>query len=138
MKHMSYAAALAEAVHQAMANDERVSLIAGHLLGLGPHAAMMQQIYDDFPDRIFDPPNAEAALAGLGAGAAMAGGRPIVNLGTANFASLARSARPLSISLCRAYAAQVLRSTAAVRRQCCGTVPACGSRCRRPRPMPRG
>ena len=56
MKHMSYAAALAEAVHQAMANDERVSLIAGHLLGLGPHAALMQQIYDDFPDRIFDPP----------------------------------------------------------------------------------
>jgi pyruvate/2-oxoglutarate/acetoin dehydrogenase E1 component len=91
MKHMSYAAALAEAVHQAMANDERVSLIAGHLLGLGPHAALMQQIYDDFPDRIFDPPNAEAALAGLGAGAAMAGGRPIVNLGTANFAYLALS-----------------------------------------------
>jgi hypothetical protein len=41
MKHMSYAAALAEAVHQATANDERVSLIAGHLLGLGPHAALM-------------------------------------------------------------------------------------------------
>jgi acetoin:2,6-dichlorophenolindophenol oxidoreductase subunit beta len=91
MKHMSYAAALADGVHQAMANDERVSLIAGHLLGLGPHAALMQRIYDDFPDRIFDPPNAEAALAGLGAGAAMAGGRPIVNLGTANFVYLALS-----------------------------------------------
>ncbi len=91
MKHMSYAAALAEGVYQAMAADGRVSLIAGHLLGLGPHAALMAHIYDDFHDRIFDPPNAEAALAGLGAGAAMAGGRPIVNLGTANFAYLALS-----------------------------------------------
>src|ERR1700730_13939267 len=91
MKHSSYGAALAEGDHQAMANDERVSLIAGHLLGRGPHAALMQQIYDDFHDRIFDPPNAEAALAGLGAGAAMAGGGPIVNLGTANFAYLALS-----------------------------------------------
>jgi pyruvate dehydrogenase E1 component beta subunit len=51
----------------------------------------MQRIYDDFHDRIFDPPNAEAALAGLGAGAAMAGGRPIINLGTGNFAYLALS-----------------------------------------------
>jgi acetoin:2,6-dichlorophenolindophenol oxidoreductase subunit beta len=91
MKQMSYAAALADGVYQAMARDERVSLIAGHLLGLGPHAALMARIYDDFHDRIFDPPNAEAALAGLGAGAAMAGGRPIVNLGTANFAYLALS-----------------------------------------------
>jgi acetoin:2,6-dichlorophenolindophenol oxidoreductase subunit beta len=90
-KQMSYAGALADGVYQAMANDERVSLISGHLLGLGPHAALMQRIYDDFHDRIFDPPNAEAALAGLGAGAAMAGGRPIVNLGTANFAYLALS-----------------------------------------------
>src|SRR5262245_3255008 len=91
MKQMSYAAALAEGVYQAMASDERVSLVAGHLLGLGPHAALMARIYNDFHDRIFDPPNAEAALAGLGAGAAMAGGRPIINLGTANFAYLALS-----------------------------------------------
>ena len=52
-KQMSYAGALADGVYQAMANDERVSLISGHLLGLGPHAALMQRIYDDFHDRIF-------------------------------------------------------------------------------------
>jgi pyruvate/2-oxoglutarate/acetoin dehydrogenase E1 component len=140
MKHMSYAAALAEAVHQAMANDERVSLIAGHLLGLGPHAALMQQIYDDFPDRIFDPPNAEAALAGLGAGAAMAGGRPIVNLGTANFAYLALSqiindaattrhmtngalgAPVVYFALQGVRGAGAAQHLAAARGQCCGTV----------------
>src|SRR5262245_1419079 len=91
MKQMSYAAALADGVYQAMASDQRVSLVAGHLLGLGPHAALMARIYDDFHDRIFDPPNAERARAVRGAGAAMAGGRRSINLGTANFAYLALS-----------------------------------------------
>lgn len=91
MKQMSYAAALADGLYQALAHDERVSVIAGHLLGLGPHAKLMEPIYRDFHDRIFDPPNSEAAIAGLGAGAAMAGGRPLVNLGTANFSYLAWS-----------------------------------------------
>ena len=81
MKQMSYAAALADGLYQVLKSDERVSIVAGHLLGLGPHGKLMEPIYRDFHDRIFDPPNSEAALAGLGAGAAMAGGRPLVNLG---------------------------------------------------------
>ena len=91
MKHMSYAAALADGLYQVLKSDERISVIAGHLLGLGPQAKLMEPIYRDFHGRIFDPPNSEAALAGLGAGAAMAGGRPLVNLGPANFSYLAWS-----------------------------------------------
>ena len=40
---------------------------------------------------MIDPPTAEAGVAALGAGAAMAGARPFVDLGTASFSYLAWS-----------------------------------------------
>jgi pyruvate dehydrogenase E1 component beta subunit len=91
MKQMSYAAAFADGLRQALATNDRASIIAGHLLGLGPHRLLMDAIYKDYHDRIFDPPNSEAAMAGFAAGAAMVGERPLVNLTLANFAYLAWS-----------------------------------------------
>jgi acetoin:2,6-dichlorophenolindophenol oxidoreductase subunit beta len=91
MKHMSFAAAFVEGLYEAMAADERVCMFTGHPVGFGAHRPLMDRVYRDFHDRIFDPPNSEAAVAGLGAGAAMLGDRPFVNMSTATFSLLAMS-----------------------------------------------
>ncbi|MBI4967804.1 MAG: alpha-ketoacid dehydrogenase subunit beta [Rhodospirillales bacterium] len=85
MRTTSYAAALVEALHASMAEDHRVSLVGSYVLGLGPKRVLMDRIRADFADRIFDPPTAEAAVISIGAGAAMAGSRPFVDLATASF-----------------------------------------------------
>ena len=91
MKRMTYAAALVEGLDHAMAENDRIIVVSGHLLGLGPHRTLMAPLEHKYHDRFIEPPNAEAALAGLGAGAAMAGDRPLVNFSTANFTYLAWS-----------------------------------------------
>ena len=65
MKQMSYAAALVDGLYEALASDERVTIVSGHPVGFGPHRALMDRIYDDFHDRIFDPPNSEAAISAM-------------------------------------------------------------------------
>lgn len=87
----SYAAALVEALHDALRSDPTVSILGGYVLGLGPQRTLTDRLKADFPDRVFDPPTAEAGIAALGAGAAMAGMRPFVDLGTASFSYLAWS-----------------------------------------------
>jgi acetoin:2,6-dichlorophenolindophenol oxidoreductase subunit beta len=87
----TYAEALVQALMDAMAADERVSLIGSSPLGLGPQRALTSRIRERFPDRVDDPPTSEAANAALGVGAAMAGMRPFVDLGTGSFAFLAWS-----------------------------------------------
>jgi len=91
MRKISYAAAIVEALRQSMAEDPRVSLVGSYVLGLGPKRVLMDQIRAEFPDRIFDPPTSEAAIVSLGAGAAMAGARPFVDIGTASFTYVAWS-----------------------------------------------
>lgn len=90
-KTQSYAAALVEALHDALQEDPRVSIIGGYVLGLGPQRTLTDRLKQDFPDRVLDPPTSEAGSAALGAGAAMAGMRPFVDLGTASFTYLAWS-----------------------------------------------
>jgi len=89
-KH-SYAQALVDALHDSLAADDRVSLIGSYVLGLGPQRHLMDRIRQDFPDRVVDPPTAEAGAAATGVGAAMAGMRPFVDLGTGSFSFLAWS-----------------------------------------------
>jgi pyruvate/2-oxoglutarate/acetoin dehydrogenase E1 component len=91
LRTMSYAAALVEGLYSAMESDRRVNLIGSYVLGLGPQRGLMDRIREAFPGRVCDPPTAEAAAAGMGAGAAMAGSRPFVDLGTGSFAYLAWS-----------------------------------------------
>jgi len=87
----SYAQALVDAIYDGLAADARVSLIGSHLLGLGPQRRLMDRIRRDFPDRVVDPPIAEAGVAAAGIGAAMAGMRPLVDFGTGSFSYLAWS-----------------------------------------------
>ena len=88
-KLQSYAAALVEALHDALAADPRVSIVGGYVLGLGPQRALTDRLKKDFPERVIDPPTSEAGIAAVGAGAAMAGMHPFVDLGTASFSYLA-------------------------------------------------
>ena len=85
MRKISYAAAMVEALRTSLAEDHRVSLVGSYVLGLGPKRVLMDPIRAEFPDRIFDPPTSEAAIVSIGAGAAMAGARPFVDIGTGSF-----------------------------------------------------
>jgi len=91
MATQSYAAALVEALHDSLVDDERVSLIGSYVIGLGPQRHLMDPLRQKFRDRIDDPPTSEAGAAAVGVGAAMAGMRPFVDLGTAAFSFLAWS-----------------------------------------------
>lgn len=85
MRKTSYAAAIVEGLRHSLAEDPTVSLVGSYVLGLGPKRVLMDPIRAEFGDRIYDPPTSEAALVALGAGAAMAGARPFVDLGTGSF-----------------------------------------------------
>lgn len=89
MPRMTYAAAFVQALLDAMAEDASVALIGSVPLGLGPERLLTEAIRARFPDRVFDPPTSEGGIAALGAGAAMAGQRPLVDLGTGAFGFLA-------------------------------------------------
>jgi len=89
MAKISYAQALVDGMRECMAAEPAVSLVGTNILGLGPQRPLIEQVRDDFPDRVFDPPCSEAGLASLGIGAAMAGARPIVDFGVGSFSLLA-------------------------------------------------
>jgi pyruvate dehydrogenase E1 component beta subunit len=82
---MTYAEAMVEALYEIMEADERVHLIGSYFLGLSPKRVLLGRVREAFPSRVFDPPIAEAGYCGLATGAAMAGLRPIVDVGTASF-----------------------------------------------------
>jgi pyruvate dehydrogenase E1 component beta subunit len=85
MRKLSYAGAIAEALRISFAEDPAFSLVGSYVLGLGPKRVLMDPIRAEFPDRIYDPPISEAAIVSIGAGAAMAGARPFVDIGTGSF-----------------------------------------------------
>jgi pyruvate dehydrogenase E1 component beta subunit len=88
-RRCSYAAAFVEALLDAMAADPAVAMIGSVPLGLGPERKLTETIRARFPNRVFDPPTSEGGIAALGIGAAMAGQRPLVDLGTGAFGFLA-------------------------------------------------
>ena len=70
MPVQSYAQALVDALYDSLTEDPRVSLIGSYVLGLGPQRHLMDRVRNAFPDRIVDPPTAEAGAAATGIGAA--------------------------------------------------------------------
>jgi acetoin:2,6-dichlorophenolindophenol oxidoreductase subunit beta len=85
MKLTSYAAAFVDALRLSLTEDPRVSIVGSAVLGLGPKRVLMDAIRAEFGDRVYDPPTSEAALVSVGVGAALAGSRPFVDIGTASF-----------------------------------------------------
>ncbi len=85
MTKLTYAEAMLDAIDHSMAGDERVSMIGGTLFGLGPQRGLVDRLHADYPGRISNPPTSESACVAMGIGAAMAGERPLVDVGTASF-----------------------------------------------------
>jgi acetoin:2,6-dichlorophenolindophenol oxidoreductase subunit beta len=85
MRQIKYAQAIAEALDEILAEDERVTLIGAGFVGLTPSGVYLNPVREKYAERIKYPPIAELAYCGIGIGAAMAGLRPIIELSTATF-----------------------------------------------------
>ncbi|HWP28891.1 MAG TPA: transketolase C-terminal domain-containing protein [Chloroflexota bacterium] len=85
MRQIRFAQAIAEALDEILAEDDRVTLIGAGFTGLTPSGAFLNPVREKYAARIKYPPIAELAYCGIGIGAAMAGMRPIVELSTATF-----------------------------------------------------
>lgn len=90
MKELKFWQAINEAMHEEFARDERVTL-SGIDAGMpgGAFSASRGLLERFGPLRVRDTPISEAAIAGLGVGAAMNGLRPIVEIMFMDFLSLA-------------------------------------------------
>jgi pyruvate dehydrogenase E1 component beta subunit len=85
MAELSYRQAVAAALAQEMARDERVVLL-GEDVGSGGVFKTTGGLRDRFgPDRVWDTPISEQAIAGAAMGAAMAGLRPVAEIMFADF-----------------------------------------------------
>jgi pyruvate/2-oxoglutarate/acetoin dehydrogenase E1 component len=84
-REMTIGEALVSALSECMAQDPRVVLIGGGLVSSGPGQAEVARLRQKYASRIKSPPIAELGFCGIAAGAAMAGLRPLVDIGTATF-----------------------------------------------------
>jgi pyruvate dehydrogenase E1 component beta subunit len=89
-REITYREALGEALREALERDERV-LLMGQDIGLrGGSFGVTAGLLEAFgAARVRDTPSSEAALVGIGIGAALSGMRPVVELTTATYAALA-------------------------------------------------
>ena len=85
MRTLTYAQALAEGLREVLGQDSRVVIFGGGFAGLTPSRVHFAPLFAEFPDRFIAPPISELGLAGLCAGAAMTGLRPILDIGTGSF-----------------------------------------------------
>ncbi|MCL4876701.1 MAG: alpha-ketoacid dehydrogenase subunit beta [Anaerolineae bacterium] len=85
--------AISEALREEMLRDDRVFIMGEEVGVWGGTYAVTRGFHDEFGDRrVKDTPISEMAIVGVGAGAAMAGLRPVSELMTINFAFLALDA----------------------------------------------
>jgi pyruvate/2-oxoglutarate/acetoin dehydrogenase E1 component len=88
-RELAIAEALNEALRQEMERDPGVFVIGEDIAALGGLFEVTAGLLDRFgPERIIDAPISEAAQAGAGIGAALAGCRPVVELQIADFVTL--------------------------------------------------
>ena len=89
MAQITYREAVARALREAL-EDERVFIMGEDVGSYGGAFAVTRGFLEQYgPERIRETPIAESVISGAGAGAAMAGLRPIVELMTINFSLLA-------------------------------------------------
>lgn len=92
-KRITVREALSNALREEMNRDERVFIMGEEVGVWGGTYAVTRGFYDEFgEERVRDTPISEMVIAGAGAGAAMAGLRPVAELMTINFAFLALDA----------------------------------------------
>jgi pyruvate dehydrogenase E1 component beta subunit len=89
-REITYREALGEALREALERDERVLLMGQDIGVRGGAFGVTAGLLEAFgPARVRDAPSSEAALVGIGIGAALSGMRPVVELTTASYALLA-------------------------------------------------
>ena len=84
-QEMTFGEALVNALADILERDKRVILIGGGLVSSGPGQEQFARLRQKYASRIKSPPIAELGFCGIAAGAAMAGLRPLVDIGTATF-----------------------------------------------------
>ncbi len=90
LRELSYADAIYEALFQAMTEDERVFLLGEDIGVYGGAFQVTRDLFHLFGgERVIDTPIAELGAAGVAVGAALAGGRPILEFQFSDFATLA-------------------------------------------------
>lgn len=92
MKQMYLNRAMAEAVAEEMARDERVVVMGEDLLNRGGGMSIFMGIPAKYPERCVEMPIAESGYSCFANGAAYAGHRPVVDLMFSDFSTLASNA----------------------------------------------
>ena len=86
---MIYARALGDALHQALSDDERVVVLGEDIADpYGGAFKVTRGLSSEFPRRVRTTPISEGAIAGMAAGLALAGYRPIVEVMFGDFLAL--------------------------------------------------
>ena len=86
----TFRSAIRDALDEALADDERVILFGEDVAVAGGVFATTTGLYDKYgPERVFDTPISELALAGAGFGSAVTGQRPVLEIMFGDFLTLA-------------------------------------------------
>lgn len=84
---MTYLEAIREAQYEALRTDPNVFLYGQDIAGFGGAFKATKNLSKEFPGRVFDSPISEDAMVGLAVGAAIEGGRPIIEMQFADFST---------------------------------------------------
>jgi pyruvate/2-oxoglutarate/acetoin dehydrogenase E1 component len=89
-REITFAQAINEAMHEEMRSDDSVIVMGEDVAAAGGVYKLTQGLLGKFgPERVLDTPISEAAITGLGVGAAVTGLRPIVEIMFGDFLGLA-------------------------------------------------
>jgi pyruvate dehydrogenase E1 component beta subunit len=87
MREIRYTEAVREALREEMRTDERIILLGTHVRTAIANGGITAGLLEEFgQERVMETPVAEAAMAGIAAGAAVAGYRPFVVVGDLGYA----------------------------------------------------
>jgi acetoin:2,6-dichlorophenolindophenol oxidoreductase subunit beta len=90
MPTLTFRTAIRDALDESLADDERVILFGEDVAVAGGVFATTTGLYDKYgPERVFDTPISELALAGAGFGSAVTGLRPVIEIMFGDFLTLA-------------------------------------------------
>ena len=90
MPTVAFRTAIRDALDEELAADERVILFGEDVAVAGGVFATTTRLYDKYgPDRVFDTPISELALAGAAFGSAVTGLRPVIEIMFGDFLTLA-------------------------------------------------
>ncbi|MFK3780109.1 alpha-ketoacid dehydrogenase subunit beta [Agrobacterium sp. NPDC089420] len=89
MAEVRFLKAVNQALHDAMRHDPTVILIGEDIASAGGSFKATKGLLDSYgPERVFDSPIAEAAIAGIAVGAALTGMKPVLEIMFMDFSTL--------------------------------------------------